>query len=282
MRTLSLTAFGVLVFGVVAACNEKEPPIAPEVVAVERAPAPDRLEREHYLGMAVPDHAPVPFPNVRGECEPGQVKLCPVQKIALPPDDGESRRPPTRDGVPPDTSGLLAMHCREAPGGAPRFDLSDCATPIVVAFDDEPIMFVQAAGAFGVGPFARTEWVSSRTPWLALDRDGSGCIEDQGELFRYDQLAALDDDHDGRIGAHDAAFGRLVLWADRDQDRRCTAREMVTLEDAGIVSLDVELAPERDHAFGSHEGEHAALAYRTRDGQLHRGRIVDVYLAPLP
>ena len=35
-------------------------------------------------------------------------------------------------------------------------------------------------------------------------------------------------------------------------------------------------------AFGSHEGERASIAYRTAAGELRRGRIIDVYLAPMP
>ena len=124
--------------------------------------------------------------------------------------------------------------------------------------------------------------MSARTPWLALDRDGSGCIEQQSELFRFDELAALDDNRDGRIDAEDGAYERLVLWSDRDGDRRCVASELTTLRDAGVVALDVDFAPKPPHAFGSHEGEVATMVYRADGGAPRRGRIVDVYLAPMP
>jgi hypothetical protein len=270
MRAVSLVISAVSMLGVLAACQAEEPAIVADVAP---APAPMKKERplrEHYLGMAVPEHEPVPFPNVRGECEPGQVRLCAVQL----PSRGPFRGPSS-----------LRMHCAKAADGSFHYDRSDCATPLVVAFDDRRVEFVQpveAAASFAVGPFERTEWVAARTPWLTLDTNGSGCVDDQSELFRFDGLAALDDDHDGVIDAHDAAYVRLALWADRDQDRRCTPDEMTTLGEAGIVSLQVDFAAKPDHAFGSHEGETAGVSFRSPSGELRRGRVVDVYLAPMP
>ena len=268
MRAMNLGLFVVVSCMALAACRDAEPLIAPEREApVEPSPArrPERPVREHYLGMAVPEHEPVPFPNVRGECEPGQSILC------------ESQMP-----MPTVGHSALRMHCRLASDGVPRFDRSDCATPLVVAFDDAPVTFEKPSGSFAIGPFPRTEWVSARTPWLALDADGSGCVEGEAELFRFDRLATLDDNHDGRIDERDAAHGRLALWADRDQDRHCTPGEMTSLPDAGIVALEVTYVTKPDHAFGSHEGETASLWFRGPSGTLRRGRLIDVYLAPLP
>jgi hypothetical protein len=248
-----------------AACREAEPVIAADREASGPAPRPERPQREHYLGMAVPEHEAVPFPNVRGECEPGQTLSC--------------------GSLPLAGGGLhhLRMVCRLDGAGVPRFDKSACATPLVVAWDDAPVVFEEAAGAFTVGPFPRTEWPSARTPWLALDADGSGCVEGESELFRFDRLATLDDDHDGRIDERDAAYRSLGLWADRDRDKRCTPGEMTSLAAAGVVALELAYVTASDPPFGSHEGETASVWFRAPGGGgLRRGRLVDVYLAPLP
>ncbi len=265
MRALALVILGLLSCASLAACRDPEPVIAPErEVVATPVPKAEQADREHYLGMAVPEHEPVPFPNVRGECEPGQSVVCGVFPMA----GGGSHK--------------LRMVCRLDGAGVPRFDKSACATPLVASFDDAPVSFEKAAGEFTVGPFPRTEWPSARTPWLALDADGSGCVEDQAELFRFDRLATLDDNHDGLIDARDAAYGRLALWADRDQDKRCTPGEMTSLEEAGIVALELAYVTKPDHPFGSHEGETAKLWFRAPGGGLRRGRLIDVYLAPLP
>lgn len=171
-----------------------------------------------------------------------------------------------------------------------HFDTAACNTPLVVSFDEAPVAFTRAVGAFTIGSAARTEWVAAGTPWLALDRDGSGCIDGEDELFGpprtggrngFDKLAQLDDDHDGVIDERDAAYAHLVLWFDRDQDRRCVPGELVTLREAGVLAIELAYATPPDAPPGSHEGETAALWTRGANGRVRHGRVVDVYLASL-
>jgi hypothetical protein len=151
------------------------------------------------------------------------------------------------------------------------------------------------------GPFARTEWVAARTPWLARDLDNSGCIEDQRELFGvapgdafangFEKLALLDANGDGVLDARDPDFASLVMWADANQNRICERSEMRVLRNAGIRELNV-----RPHAMtgatnihtGSYEGETTAFEVVSADaGQDPKrlattpGRLVDVYLTSL-
>jgi hypothetical protein len=177
------------------------------------------------------------------------------------------------------------MTCRRMPDGKLHFDESECATPLVVAWDGEPVVFTRpdavTAGAapFPIGPFERTEWPSPRSPWLALDRDGSGCIEREDELFTgFAALAPLDANGDAFVDGRDPAFAELVLWADDDGDRRCTAAEIRTVTSAGIVAFEVEhvLGP-TDRPGGSHEGERAGVRLGTPS---RTARLVDAYVSP--
>lgn len=276
MRTLRLRPLALVGFPLVflGACAEPAPEPVAVILPEKLAPRviPDRPEALRFTGMQVPIDETAP--ELKVECEPGQRAMCTGQ-IAIGPHPG------------PHT---LWRVCRQWSDGMFHYDQADCNTPLVVSFDDAKVSFTQPAGSFTIGSSARTEWVSARTPWLALDADNSGCIDDQRELFGppphggkngFDKLAALDESHDGRIDAQDAAHARLVLWFDRDQDRRCTASEMVKLADAGVVAIDLAYATPDDPAPGSHEGEHATIWTRGTDGQLRRGRIVDVYLAPI-
>jgi len=180
------------------------------------------------------------------------------------------------------------MHCRPDGRGRHVFARSDCSTPIVLVRGDAPVRFTSPEGAFAVGPFPRTEWVSAETPWLALDADGSGCVEDQSELFGadaqashgFEKLARLDDNGDGRLDAKDPAYARLSLWSDRDQDRRCTPAEMRPLADAGVTAIDLGFRTPATRGAGSYEGETASVTTLAGPGD-RRARLVDVYLAPL-
>jgi hypothetical protein len=94
--------------------------------------------------------------------------------------------------------------------------------------------------------------------WLALDRDGSGTIDDGRELFGtatpqppssepngFLALAVFDrpeagGDGDGQISAGDAVFGDLLLWLDRNHDGASDPSELATLAEAGIVAIELE------------------------------------------
>jgi hypothetical protein len=169
-------------------------------------------------------------------------------------------------------------------------------TPLVVSFDAAPVRFTHATGAFdlmGEQASFDSDWVSARTPWLAMDRDGNGAIDDGRELFGsmtilasgrrapngFVALAELDDDGDGRITPADASFSRLLLWSDANQDRHSSPDELRTVAEAGVLSLDLGYDSEPRCTPTACEIERAAISFR--DGADHeaRGAIVDVHLA---
>lgn len=172
------------------------------------------------------------------------------------------------------------------------------STPIVLAFDDAPLALSEAAGRFdlaGVGRHIPTRWPAARTPWLALDVDGNGRIDDGRELFGsmselpsgrtakhgFEALAALDANHDGVLDARDPAFARLVLWSDADQDRASSAGELVTLASVGITSLEVAFtARPACSAEGDCAVERGTFRYVV-GGQEKQGALIDLHLRHL-
>jgi hypothetical protein len=107
-----------------------------------------------------------------------------------------------------------------------------------------------------------------------MDVNGDGMIDRGSELFRgFSTLAALDDNHDGVIDARDAAFASLVLWADRNADRRSMPDELTPL---ATVVASIPLTSHKDVRCddGDCEGERATA--RMRDGG--SAVVVDVYL----
>jgi hypothetical protein len=176
--------------------------------------------------------------------------------------------------------------------------LIDTQCPLVVAFDDEPVeLGPVAAPAFDLGGDTvcdDPDWPTAATPWLVLDRDGNGSIDDGAELFGtatrieggglaadgFAALATLDADADGRITPADPAWTDLRLWSDEDRDRRSQPHELSPLSDRGIVALDLsgQTSPRCD-ARGNCEAERAPMIYRAADGgRTRRGALVDVHV----
>ena len=105
----------------------------------------------------------------------------------------------------------------------------------------------------GDGVLTRTGWAGKDDALLVWDRNANGRIDTGAELFGdftpmpngtlapngFAALAALDANGDGVIDASDPAFHELKLWRDTSQDGQTGAGELITLADAGIVSLNL-------------------------------------------
>jgi hypothetical protein len=240
----ALAALGLL------ACTEA-PPIARERFA--------REAKTDLTGLALEQHDKWVRPPPPPICEIGAKTYCFGTAISLPPPTGGRSEP-------------LYIRCIAGANGVPFWSSTECNTPLVISFDDLPVAFTRARATFAIGVSERTEWVSAATPWVALDRDGSGCIESARELFAgFEALAELDANGDGRIDARDPAFAELVLWSDRDQDKRCTPDELAPLADR-VEALPLAFAPGSVRT-SSYEGDTVMLAGGVR--------VVDVHLAPL-
>jgi hypothetical protein len=152
-------------------------------------------------------------------------------------------------------------------------DLCGDNTPLVIAFDSEPITFT--AGV----PF---DAPTPTTPWLALDRNGNGRIDGAAELFGSDTvladgthapngfiaLAELDANGDGLIDASDPAFASLQLWG---TDLTPAASRIMSISLANHIER-------RCDARCNCEGERASIVWRDARGTHHDGSVVDVYL----
>jgi VCBS repeat-containing protein len=105
----------------------------------------------------------------------------------------------------------------------------------------------------GDGVLTRTGWAGKDDALLVWDRNANGTIDTGAELFGdftplpngtlapngFAALAALDANGDGVIDASDPAFAELKLWRDADQNGATGTGELISLLDAGIVSLNL-------------------------------------------
>ncbi|MFO0761635.1 MAG: calcium-binding protein [Byssovorax sp.] len=210
-------------------------------------------------------------------CKPGEEQSCGY----LPPEDTMTRH-----------CKLVDEFCTT------RWAYEDCNTPLVLSFDSAPVSFVADASAgFTVNGTKSlvTDWPTAATPWLAIDRDGSGRIEDGAELFGsmsplasggtaangFVALRELDQNGDGQLTADDPAFAKLLVWSDRDADRSSEAGELQGAAAFRIVAIDLGYKSEpRCDARGNCEVERAGFRYLDAAGRMREGTVIDVHLAP--
>jgi hypothetical protein len=153
-------------------------------------------------------------------------------------------------------------------------------------------------------PAERVAWTehNSDDAWLVLDRNANGVIDSGEELFGSRTPAFAESSEpravngfealllaegpsygggtaDRVIDAHDAVFSRLRLWFDRNHDGRTDRGELVSLPDAGIVSVSTlyKEVGRRDQYGNLYKLAGKAMV-RTPDGQIVERRIYDVYL----
>lgn len=249
------------------------PPIAPDLVGL-----PVRL-RTWFLALDKEERH-----IVRQICRVRQSEPC-AGLIAIKRDTDEAQEPHPIEALlaalPDEKSDGVDEFCRRTHRGR------TCMTPLVVAFDGQPIEFVtsQRRFAFTPGDPVVTDWPTATTPWIALDRDGDGAITSGAELFGdstgdanngFEALAVLDDNHDGVVDRDDAAFAALVLWADTNADRKSSPDELSPLSGV-VVSIPLAYHLDARCVRGNCEGERGTLHWRDAGG-MRTGAVVDVYL----
>jgi len=107
-----------------------------------------------------------------------------------------------------------------------------------------------------------TGWVAPDDGILARDLNANGTIDSGRELFGsetllssgqkaangFEALRELDSNGDGVINANDTAFAELRVWQDSDGDGFTSEGELLTVDEAGIKSINLQYnhrAPEQ-------------------------------------
>jgi hypothetical protein len=125
-------------------------------------------------------------------------------------------------------------------------------TPIVIDLNGDGVHTVARSASsatfdlLGNGSAIRSGWLSSQDGFLAVDANGNGSIDGIAELFGgaargagFSELAGYDSNRDGVVDARDAAFGELRIWQDANGNHSTDAGELMTLAQAGVLSLNV-------------------------------------------
>ncbi|WP_192483952.1 MULTISPECIES: calcium-binding protein [Cysteiniphilum] len=141
--------------------------------------------------------------------------------------------------------------------------------PLIFDLDGDGIETVAADGSVlfdhnGDGVKYASGWAGADDALLVRDLDQNGQIDNGLELFGdntikangekatdgFDALSDLDNNNDGIFDHNDTAFDELRLWQDSNQDGVVQEGELKSLDDAGILSIDLNATNDGGGATG--------------------------------
>ncbi|MCW7541847.1 hypothetical protein OOT46_29035, partial [Aquabacterium sp. A7-Y] len=173
-----------------------------------------------------------------------------------------------------------------------QLDALIATSPIVLDLDGDGVKTVAVGNGVmfdlnATGNVTSVGWASASDGLLVMDRNGDGTINDGRELFGsvtqtasgqragdgYSAMRAEDSNGDGKLTSADANFSKLQVWVDADSDGKTDAGELKSLQELGIVELDL-------NAAGGSEVDNGNLlalvsSYTTADGSQHQ--MADVW-----
>ncbi|OEF55527.1 hypothetical protein A1OU_24495 [Enterovibrio norvegicus] len=158
-------------------------------------------------------------------------------------------------------------------------------TPLVLDLDGDGIEtsdVTQNTVAFdfdGDGQTINTGWITDGDGLLVRDINKDGEINDGSELFGsntrlqdgttaadgYEALAQHDANADGVIDKNDAVYADLNVWVDKDQDGETDEGELLSMEDAGVASINLDAQATDDEQNNNFIGK--TSTYTTTDGE---------------
>jgi T1SS-143 domain-containing protein len=162
----------------------------------------------------------------------------------------------------------------------------DGPTPLVLDLDRDGIeLTTKENGVFfdleADGDLDRTSWVHSDDALLVMDVNQDGLINDHSELFsRYMgtgangflALAFYDTDGNGHMDAADSIWKDIMAWRDLNQDGISQEAELFSMQQLGIVSINLNARSVDFNMNGNHIFLESTFTFD--DGTEHT--IVDV------
>jgi hypothetical protein len=123
----------------------------------------------------------------------------------------------------------------------------------------------------------KTSWISGKDAILAYDHDGSGCVHDGSKIVLTRWANGTESDFDallkvfdfngnGVFDDKDEAFAKFGLWQDKNENGMCEEGEFMSLQSAGISSIDF-----RDESYSE------TLGVRTAKVHWIDGRATNAY-----
>lgn len=167
------------------------------------------------------------------------------------------------------------------------------APPIVLDLDNDGAGLIELANSAtrfdmnGDSVADKTSWIESGDALLALDRNGNGTIDGIDEIsFVTDKagaktdlegLAAFDTNQDGVLDGNDVRFVEFRAWVDANGNGATDAGELLSLAEAGILSISLTGAPTGDPSVTGQSIIYTTGSFTRTGGET--GTLLDVGLA---
>ena len=121
----------------------------------------------------------------------------------------------------------------------------------------------------GTGDLVRTAWASAGDGVLVL-QDGDRLLTDlrpfaPGATHDLEALAVFDTNGNRKFDADDASWHAFRVFVDSNGDGQVATHELLTLDTAGVWSIDLELTP-LDQRLSDGSMLHATTTFTARDG----------------
>ena len=161
------------------------------------------------------------------------------------------------------------------------------AEPLVVDLNGNGIELTDVRTGKGVefditgdGVKEQVSWVSPNDGMFVYDRNGNGVIDSGKELFGdqhgaangFEELAKFDGDRNGTIDRKDTIYQELKIWQDLNQNGYSEIKELKSIEEYGIESID--LNKDDTHTYVAGNRIEGYSDYRTAHSS---GKIGEVY-----
>ncbi|WP_373073158.1 hypothetical protein [Sulfurimonas sp.] len=133
----------------------------------------------------------------------------------------------------------------------------------------------------GDGVKEKVGWIAPNDALVAYDKNENGKIDGIDEVFGnptttgFEELRQIaDSNYDGKIDRQDELYSRLKVWNDINQDGISQEDELVSLKDAGVKSIDLNVVGTNINVNGNLITE--AGKYTDQNGNLELAADVEL------
>ncbi len=162
--------------------------------------------------------------------------------------------------------------------------------PVILDLDGDGVelLTIDAGVQFDMdsnGTLDRTGWFSPDDAVLAIDENANGIVDNgseinfqrfiEGAFSDLEGLAFFDTNANGLFDNGDARWGEFVVWQDLNSDGVSQADELRSLDDAGLVSINLTGSETGQEVDGTDNVIFATSTYETTSGTI--GEVGDVF-----